>query len=354
MVTRTLKYREAISEGLCQAMERDPSIFVTGIGVDYQSGVFGTTTEALKRFGPERVFESPAMENALTGICIGAAAMGKRPVIVHQRNDFMFLALDSLINLAAKWKYMYGGNAGSVPIVVRAIVGKGWGQGATHSQSLHAVLGHFPGLRVAMPATPRDAKGVLCEALADPLASPCPTVIIEHRSLYETEGEVPERMFYDVLECSYRSGGDLTIVAASSALLDAMKSAEVLAGYGIDAEVIGPRFIRPLYKSLIIESVRKSGRLIVADSSWELCGFASEIADIIAENVPGTKIKRITWPDCPCPVSVELEKQFYPTAQTIVDAALAMVGPTKRKMQAIRAMMDTPTPTLAPEFTGPY
>src|SRR5882672_2700489 len=172
---RQLTYAQALSEGLCQAMERDPAIFVTGIAVDYPSGIFGTTTQAARRFGPDRVFDAPAMENALTGIAIGAAAMGKRPVIVHPRNDFMFLAFDMMINLAAKWKYMYGGNAGTVPIVVRGVIGKGWGQGASHSQSLQSVLAHFPGLSVVMPAFPRDAKGLLMSALKHS----SPVVIVE-------------------------------------------------------------------------------------------------------------------------------------------------------------------------------
>src|ERR1700704_282247 len=162
---RQLTYAQALSEGLCQAMERDPAIFVTGIAVDYPSGIFGTTTQAAKRFGPDRVFDAPAMENALTGIAIGAAAMGKRPVIVHPRNDFMFLSFDNLINLAAKWRYMFMGRAGTVPIVVRAVIGKGWGQGATHSQSLQAPLAHFPGLSVLMPTSPHDAKGLMMAAL---------------------------------------------------------------------------------------------------------------------------------------------------------------------------------------------
>src|SRR5262245_6508390 len=162
---RELSYVEALSEGLCQAMANDPSIFMTGIAVDYPSGIFGSTVEATKRFGPSRVFDAPAMENALTGIAVGAAAVGKRPIIVHPRNDFMFLAFDNLLNLATKWNYMYGGKNGHAPIVVRAIVGRGWGQGATHSQSTHAPLAHFPGLVVAMPAFPADAKGLMLQAL---------------------------------------------------------------------------------------------------------------------------------------------------------------------------------------------
>lgn len=325
MSGRVIKYREALSEGLVQSMERDPSIFVTGIAVDYPSGIFGTTTEAKQRF-PDRVFESPAMENALTGIAIGAAAMGKRPVIVHCRNDFMFLGLDALLNLAAKWRYMYGGNAGSVPIVVRAIIGKGWGQGATHSQSLQSVLGHYPGLHVVMPATPADAKGMLCTALTGSR----PTVILEHRSLYETEGYVESEWFaisnYGHLE---RVGDDLTIVATSSMVVEATKAADALAQSGIECDVINLRSIRPLDRDMIMSSVRKTGRLIVCDGDWKLCGVASEVAACVVEEAFGSlkaPIKRITWQDCPCPVSVELEKQFYPTAQTIVDAALKMMG----------------------------
>ena len=185
---RQLTYAQALSEGLCQAMERDPAIFVTGIAVDYPSGIFGTTAQAAKRFGPDRVFDAPAMENALTGIAIGAAAMGKRPVIVHPRNDFMFLSFDNLINLAAKWRYMFMGRAGTVPVVVRAVIGKGWGQGATHSQSLQAPLAHFPGLSVVMPAFPSDAKGLTIAALQHD----GPVVILEHRALYSTTGPVSE------------------------------------------------------------------------------------------------------------------------------------------------------------------
>lgn len=164
VVPRTLTYWQALAEGLVQAMERDPQVFVFGIGVDDHKGIFGTTRAAFDRFGSARVFDVPIAEQALTGVAIGAAAMGKRPVVVHARNDFMFLATDQMINLAAKWRYMYGG-ASQAPIVVRSIIGKGWGQGATHSQSLQSLFGHFPGLQVVMPALPRDAKGLTLAAL---------------------------------------------------------------------------------------------------------------------------------------------------------------------------------------------
>jgi acetoin:2,6-dichlorophenolindophenol oxidoreductase subunit beta len=321
---RNLTYAMALSEGLCQSMERDPSIFVTGIAVDYPSGIFGSTTEAAKRFGPDRVFESPAMENALTGIAVGAAAMGKRPVIVHPRNDFMFLAFDNLINLAAKWRYMFDGKAGDAPIVVRAVIGKGWGQGATHSQSLQAPLAHFPGLTVVMPAFPQDAKGLTIAALRHN----GPVVILEHRSLYGMEGPVAETFEATPLGKAnvIRAGSDITIVATSFMACQALDAAEELAKHDVDAEVIDLRSIRPLDEETILRSVKKTGRLLAADTSWELCGVSSEIAALAAEKAWGhlkAPVQRISLANCPAPVSAKLEDAFYPKASTIARAALA-------------------------------
>ncbi len=343
---RKIKYKEALSEALCQSMARDGSIIVCGISVNYSSGVFGSTKEAATRF-PDRVITTPACENALTGICIGAAAMGKRPVIVHDRVDFSFLAMDQLINLAAKWKYMFGGNAGSVPVVTRAIIGRGWGQGATHSQSLQSLFAHFPGLAVVMPATPHDAKGLLTQALT----VSHPTVILEHRSLYEIEGDVPEP-YYTELFGSVRmqkSGRDLTIVATSHMVQEALAAARTLADHSISAEVVDPRSIRPLDEAGILASVRKTGRLIVADTSHQLCGFASEVAALAAEKAFHSlrrPIVRVTLPDCPAPVAQSLEQAFYPGASQIVTAALAMMG---RK-----AVKPVPAASQSPAFVGPY
>lgn len=324
---RNLTYAMALSEGLCQAMERDPAIFVTGIAVDYPSGIFGSTTEAARRFGPQRVFESPAMENALTGIAVGAAAMGKRPMVVHPRNDFMFLAFDNLINLAAKWRYMFDGKAGNVPIVVRAIIGKGWGQGATHSQSLQAPLAHFPGLTVLMPAFPQDAKGLTIAALQHDT----PVVILEHRSLYATEGPVTETFEPTPIGKAnvVRAGKDITIVGTSFMAYQALHAAEELAKHQVEAEVIDLRSIRPLDEATILKSLAKTGRLLVADTSWELCGVASEIAALAAEKGWSdlkAPVRRISLANCPAPVSAKLEEAFYPKASTIARAALATLG----------------------------
>ena len=323
---RQLKYWEAISEGIVQAMERDPDIFVTGIAVDYSSGIFGTTVEANKRFGPKRVFDAPAMENALTGIAVGAAAVGKRPIIVHPRNDFMFLAFDNLLNLACKWRYMFGGTNGTTPIVVRAVVGRGWGQGATHSQSTHAPLAHFPGLTVAMPAFPKDAKGLILSALTHT----GPVVILEHRSLFDTVGEVPEEPIATPFgkAAVVREGSDITIVATSFMSYEAVHAADELVNEGIRAEVIDLRTIRPLDENTILESVKKTGRLIVADTSWELCGVSSEVAALVAEKGffhLKAPVRRIALANCPAPVSQPLEKAFYPTASTIAKTAMVML-----------------------------
>jgi pyruvate/2-oxoglutarate/acetoin dehydrogenase E1 component len=324
---RKIKYSQALSEGLVQAMERDPNVFLTGIAVDYPSGIFGSTIEATKRFGPSRVFDAPAMENALTGILIGAAAVGKRPIIVHPRIDFMFLSFDMLLQLSAKWRYMYGGNGGMAPIVVRAIVGRGWGQGSTHSQSLHAPLAHFPGLTVVMPSFPADAKGLMLSALQHT----GPVVIIEHRSLYDTEGDVSEDPVPVPLgkAAVVRQGKDITIVATSFMSYEAVYAADELAKNGISAEVVDLRSIRPLDEETILASVKKTGRLIVADTSWELCGITSEVAALVAEkgfNSLKAPVRRIALANCPAPVSYSLEKVFYPSSSTIAKAAMAMLG----------------------------
>jgi acetoin:2,6-dichlorophenolindophenol oxidoreductase subunit beta len=343
---RELTYAQALSEGLCQAMEADPSIFVTGIAVDYPSGIFGSTTEAAKRFGPTRVFDAPAMENALTGIAIGAAAMGKRPVIVHPRNDFMFLSFDNLINMAAKWRYMFAGRAGTVPIVVRAVIGKGWGQGATHSQSLQAPLAHFPGLTVVMPAFPSDAKGLTIAALQHD----GPVVILEHRALYSTTGAVSQAFAPTPIgkAIRVREGDDITIVATSFMAYEAVHAAEELARHDIEADVINLHTIRPLDEETILQSVTKTGHLIVTDTSWELCGVTSEIAALAAEKAWASlksRVVRIALPNCPAPVSARLEEAFYPKASTIARAALSILGENPDRVGDL-ARVDN--------FKGPY
>jgi pyruvate dehydrogenase E1 component beta subunit len=247
----------------------------------------------------------------MTGVAIGAALNGKRPIFVHARNDFMFLALDQLINNAAKWKYNFAG-ASSAPIVVRSIIGKGWGQGPTHSQSIQSLVAHIPGLFVAMPSSPYTAKGILLKSLE----IDTPVILFEHRSLYDKTEDVPLEPY--TIEFGKariaREGKDITVVATSMMVQEALKAADILEKHGISVEVVDPISLSPLDEDAIIASVEKTGRLVCVDTSWLRCGIASEISAIIAEKAfkfLKAPIKRIAWPDSPCPVSKVLEEVFY-------------------------------------------
>ncbi|MEU1660120.1 alpha-ketoacid dehydrogenase subunit beta [Streptomyces griseofuscus] len=343
---RSLTYSQAISEATVQCMEADPAIVLAGQSVDDYKGVYGTTGEAFARFGSARVIDIPNGENAFAGIAIGAATIGLRPLLVHTRDDFMFLAMDALINLAAKWRYMYGGKRG-VPVVSRGVVGRGWGQGATHSQSLQSLFGHFPGLHVATPASPADAKGLLVTALQ----GDTPVVLLENRGLYDLRGEVPSEPVAVPFGKGrvVRAGDDVTIVAASLMVHEAERAAGVLAARGISAEVVDVRSIRPLDDALICASVAKTGHLVVADTSWARYGFTAEVAAVVAENVPGAlkaPVRRVTPPDCPAPVSWPLENAFNPGAETVVRACLEVLGVAGGAVPRIRNVMAG--------FAGPY
>ncbi|MBN1353330.1 MAG: alpha-ketoacid dehydrogenase subunit beta [Candidatus Omnitrophica bacterium] len=343
---RLLTYANAISEAHVQTMRNDPDCFIMGLGVTDYKGIFGTTISAFKRFGPKRVIETPASENALTGITIGASLTGKRPVLIHARNDFMFLALDQMINGASKWKYMYGGKS-SVSFVIRGIIGKGWGQGPTHSQSIQSVFMHFPGLYIAMPSTPYDAKGFIVSSLSENV----PCVIIEHRRLYDTFGDVPKKIYKSKFGKArvIKKGSDITLVATSIMAMEGVKAYIALKKMGISLEVIDPRSLRPLDKDTILRSVRKTGRLIVADTSWTTCGFSSEVAALASgETFKYLKspIKRIGVADCPSPVSFKLEEKFYPTYKDIFIECCKMLNKTPDLGLIADPIIDS--------FKGPY
>jgi len=344
-MNRQISYAQAISEALVQGMEANPHAFLFGLGVDDCKGIFGTTIEATKRFGASRVFDVPACENALTGIAIGAAINGKHPILVHARHDFMFLALDQMINNAAKWQYTYAGTS-SVPIVIRAIIGKGWGQGPTHSQNLQAVLAHFPGLIVATPSNAYDIKGITLEALNQK----SPVIIIEHRSLYDLKMAVPKepyRLVFGRARLS-RQGRDVTVVATSSMVPEALRAAYILSEFGIELEVIDPVTIQPLDEQAIFNSVGKTGRLICADGDWLNCSFASEVAARVADRAfhdLKAPIKRVGWPDCPSGVSKTLEEAFHPTYRNIIKAALEILD---------KPSLSIPEVEIKDTFVGPY
>lgn len=313
---KEMKYSQAINEAVSQMMEIDNTIFVFGEGVDYNGGIFGSTDGLQKKFGKERVFDTPLSEDALTGVCIGASIAGMKPVLVHARTDFLMLTMNQLVNHAAKWPYMCGSG---VPILIRAIVGRGWGQGAQHSQSLQALFAHIPGLQVITPVFPYDAKGLIISSLKGKQ----PVISIEHRWLYDKVSEVPEEVYEIPLGKGrvIRSGDDVTVVAVSQMVLEAVEAARYLQKKGISVEVIDLRTIRPIDTQIICDSVKKTGRLIIADTGWKSCGISAEIAAIAAEKaVPFLKanVFRIALPDTPTPSSQVLEKQYYPDYRDII------------------------------------
>jgi acetoin:2,6-dichlorophenolindophenol oxidoreductase subunit beta len=317
---RQLKYREAIDEATRQAMAKDERVFVMGVGVDDPKGIFGTTRGAFEEFGSSRVFDTPLSEAALTGMGVGAAMRGFHPLLVHARNDFLLLTMDQIANNAAKWRYMCGGKL-KVPLTIRAIIGRGWGQAAQHSQSLQAVFAHIPGLSVIMPATPADAKGLLMTALS----SESPVVCLEHRWLYDKSGPVPEEPYYTPFGVGavVRPGRDVTIVAVSHMVLEALQAAEVLAAEGIEAEVVDPRTLRPLDSALICRSAARTGRLVIADTGWRSYGVSAEIAARAAEELWGVlkaPVRRVALPEVPTPASSVLETAYYPGPREIVAA----------------------------------
>ncbi|MBI2144009.1 dehydrogenase E1 component subunit alpha/beta [Candidatus Woesearchaeota archaeon] len=354
---RKISYAEAVREATGQAMEKDSSVFVIGEGVPDPKHVFGTTTGLREKHGRNRVLDMPVSENGLTGVCIGAALKGMKPLMVHQRMDFLLLALDQLVNNAAKWHYMFGGHA-SVPIVIRAIVGQGWGQGAQHSQSLHSVLSHIPGLKVVMPSNAYDAKGLLMASIEDNN----PVVFIEHRWLHNITGYVPEEPY--ALELgkakAIRQGNDLTIVAASYMTVEAVKAASALEGKA-SIEIIDLRTVKPLDFETIKHSVEKTGRLLVVDSGHYSGGLAGDIIARVMEqsfNALKAAPRRITLPDLPTPTSPELSRHYYPSRLDIIKDIGELAGLPAKEIRAIieseRQKMPEKPDVPDPGFKGPF
>lgn len=325
-MSRVLTFAAAVNEALAVAMDRDPGVITFGLGVGDARNIFGTTAGLQERFGAARVFDMPAAENAMTGVAVGAALRGLRPVMVHQRMDFFLLALDQLVNSAAKWHYMFGGRRG-VPLTIRLILGRGWGQGPTHSQALHAWLAHVPGLKVAMPATARDAKGLLLAAIFDDN----PVVFIEHRWLHQAAGEVPEGDYRVPLGTAQvvREGGDLTVAALSYMVPEALRAAEVLERQGCRVDLVDVRSVAPFDWTTILSSVRRTGRLLALDIAPATLSVAGEIVARAAMEAFGAlrcAPRRIALPDIPTPTSPALTGGLYPGAAEIVGVAGEMLG----------------------------
>ena len=355
---RELKLHQALLEATSQMMESDPSVFLMGEGVADPKGVYGTTIGLCEKFGEERVISAPISENTVTGIASGAAIGGMRPILTFKRADFLLLAFDQLINNAAKWHYMFGDQM-KVPLVIRLVIGRGWGQGPQNSQSLHGLFASIPGLKVVMPSTAYDAKGLLIAAIKDNN----PVVFLEHRWLHQIYGSVPEEMYEIPLGKAHviQEGTDLTLVTCSHMVLEGRKACEILDESGISVEHIDLRSVKPLDKETIIKSVRKTGRLIVADPDWKSCGVAAEIIATLSEeafNDFKAPPIRVTYPDRPNPSSWALANHYYPSARVIAMEAFRLMRLPSKAQQLMEQLLENrkAAPLDIPDgsFTGPF
>lgn len=317
---RKISFSQAINEALHQILEKDNRVILIGQGVTSPWYVGSTTAGLISRFGPERVIDTPVSENGTTGVAIGVALAGMHPILVFPRMDFMYYALDQIANHAANWHYMFGGQL-SVPLTIWAIINRGGEQAAQHSQALQAIFTHIPGLRVVTPSTPYDAKGLLAASIEDDN----PVVYVDDRWLYPLVGEVPEELDSVPIGKGVirREGKDVTVIATSYLVPEATEAAENLEKENINIEVVDLRSLKPLDEELLLESVKKTGKVVIADGGWKTCGITAEISALIVEKsfkYLKTAIRRVSLPDTPAPASSALERLYYPRAKDITSA----------------------------------
>jgi len=348
---RLIRYVDALREAFEQEMERDPSVFLFGLDVDDHKGIQGSTLGLQDKFGKDRVFGTPLSEDAMTGIAIGAAMAGMRPIHVHIRMDFMLLCMNQLVNMAAKAHYMYNGQV-NVPLVVRTMIGRSWGQGGQHSQALHSMFMHVPGLKVVAPSNANDAKGCMIAAIRDNN----PVIFIEHRLLYSVDGYVPYKSFEVELGKArvMQEGDHITILAVSHMVMEALRAKKHLESVGIQAEIIDPISLWPLDMDTILQSVRKTKRLLVVDNAWLTCGASSEILTKVyeacrdaGEEIPN--MFRMGFAFTTCPTTRPLENVFYPNGRTIAGKAYEMV-----KGKGETWMPEANAKTEIDAFKGPF
>ncbi len=352
-----IKFSDSIRETLIQVMKNNKKVIIMGLGTNDPKGIFGTTLGLSKIFGTERVIEPPTSESAVTGVCIGAAISGLRPVLSHQRVEFALLSIEQIINQAAKWNFMSAGRQ-KVPMVIRLIVGKGWGQGPQHSQSLEAMFAHVPGLKVVAPSNAHDAKGLLVSSINDN----CPVIFFEHRWLHNLKGNVPKKLYSTKIGKAkiLRKGKNITIVSFSDALIQLMRIEKIFKSANISAEIIDLRTIRPLDKKTIIKSVKKTKNLLVLDNGWKSFGVSSEIISLVSENL-GKSLKsnpiRLGIKEMPIPSTRILARDFYLNLLDIVKSVSKLTkkrinNKIIKKYLPKQKLNETDIPYK--DFTGPF
>jgi len=351
--TRELSYSEALREAQDMCLEKYSNSYLMGLGVPDPKGIFGTTCGLQKKYGEERVFDIPLSENAITGVAIGSAVTGMRPILTHQRLDFALVSIDQIVNQAAKWHYMFNGTM-SVPLVIRMIIGRGWGQGPQHSQSLHSWFAHIPGLKVIMPSTPYDAKGMLIAAIEDDN----PVLLLEHRWLYGIKDYVPELFYTLPIDKAkiLRSGSDITLVSISYMSLECLNAAEILNSYNVNVEVIDLVSIRPIDVDALIASVAKTKRYLVVDHGDPVCSLSSEIIANVSEHLSNqlkTAPARLSLPIHPVPTSHNLSANYYPTASDIVKSVLNILH-ISEKILTSSSHVNHPKDQPDKSFNGPF
>lgn len=349
-MTKETYFFEAVRQAQELCMKRDKSVILLGLGVDDPKGVFGTTLNLNKKF-KNRVFDMPTAENGFTGIALGLATNKFKPILVHQRVEFSLLSFEQIINQISKWYYMSAGQV-NVPMTIRLIIGKGWGQGPQHSQSLEAIFAHIPGLKVVSPSSPEDAKGMLISSIMDKN----PVIFFEHRWLHNIKSKVPSSFYKRDLKSAklLRKGKNITIISYSNSLIESLKAADFLKNnYNIKANVLDLRVLRPLDKKTILKSVSKINNILIVDNGMPSYGISSEVLSIINENSASMKnIKRMGVIEAPIPSTISLAKYCYPEYNLIVDKCLKMlkIKINKNKTPKLKNNPDQPDSN----FKGPF
>ncbi|MFQ5922739.1 MAG: alpha-ketoacid dehydrogenase subunit beta [Anaerolineales bacterium] len=356
LAERVITYREALFHTMHDALDQNPNVIIFGQGVDDHLGIFGSTLGLAQEFGTERVFDTPLAEEGMTGIAVGAALNGLYPIHTHMRVDFALVAMNQIVNLAAKYRYMFGGQF-EIPMLIRMVIGRSWGQGAQHSQSLQSLFAHIPGLTVIMPASAQSILETYPYIISNYHA---PVIAIEHRLMYDLkfhmDGVSAIVNGSPLGPRKVRSGKDITIVATSIMVMEALRAADHLAHESdIECEIIDLHCVSHPDKEMILESVAKTGKLLVADTSWQAYGVCAEVCRIVCEGAPSSleaPVVTLGMQPAPCPTAKSLEDLFYPNLTTLTDAIARLV--TGQRDHGIALPDERSFAEVYKRFKGPF